>query len=312
MKKSIAVRILAFLMLIGSFSLFYTISAQAAVSAASNVAQTNAGKDSITVTWAPSKNASEYHIYCKEWEASEYTLAGVTTGTEYTITGLKDGTKYYVQVKASDGTEESYGASVYNAVTLPSQVTGLRQERWWYFAHSLDLKWDKKSGVRGYEVTLSNSKGKVLRSQNAYAYASGTTLYNLKDSVYTIKVRAYTAYNNNTYYSSYSSINCIPQARINKIQIKNKKLTFNWKKVDGATGYQIYVSMKPKKGYKLAKTVGKKTAGCTLAKIKGKKINPKKTYYVYVKTICKKGKKKGTSGALYYWSSKTGKYDYLS
>ena len=169
MKKSIAVRILAFLMLIGGFSLFYTISAQAAVSAASNVAQTNAGKDSITVTWAPSKNASEYHIYCKEWEASEYTLAGVTTGTEYTITGLKDGTKYYVQVKASDGTEESYGVSVYNAVTLPSQVTGLRQERWWYFAHSLDLKWDKKSGVTGYEVTLSNSKGKVLRSQNAYA-----------------------------------------------------------------------------------------------------------------------------------------------
>lgn len=310
MKKSITIRLLAFCLLIGGLCFVKAAPAQASISGVTNLKQTGAAKNSITVSWTPVKDAVTYNVYYKEAGAdSDYRLSGSTANSVYTLQGLQDGVKYYVQVKASDGTDESYGKTLYDAITLPDQIQGLRQDRWYYLLHILDVKWERKSGVSGYEVSLSNSKGKVLQKKDV-TYASAS-FNQVMDSVYTVKVRAYTMYQNVKHYSSYSQINCIPQARITKLKIKGGKLAVNWKKVDGATGYRIYVSNKSKSGYKLVKTLGKKKGSCTLAKIKGKKIKSKKAYYVYVQTICNKGNNKGTSGALYYWSTKSSGYGYL-
>lgn len=299
-------------MLIGVVSVIKTTPVWAAyVSAVTDLKQTAAAKNSITVEWTPSENAVEYSVYYKDnLTDKEYRLSGKTTDSKYTITGLRDGVEYYVQVKASDGTSESSPRSIYDAVTLPDQLEGLHQERWYYFIHILDIKWNRKSGVTGYEVSLSNSKGKTLQKKDVTV--ASASFKDVKDSVYTVTVRAYTIYQNTRYYSSYSSINCIPQARISKLKLTGGKLKINWKKVDGATGYKIFVSTSPNKGYKPAKTVGKKKGSCTLAKVKKQKIKSKKTYYVYVQTICNKGKSKGTSGALYYWSTKNSSYGYLT
>ena len=312
MKKKIAVRLLMFFMLVGGVSFLKTAPILAAyVSSVADLKQTGAAKNSITIEWSPSEEAVEYHVYYKDnLTEKEYRLSGKTADTKYTITGLKDGITYNVQVKAFDGTTESSPRTIYDAVTLPDRIEGLQQDRWYYFLHVLDIKWNRKSGVSGYEVSLSDSKGKVLQKKDVST--ASVSFNNLKDSVYTIAVRAYTVYQNNKYYSAYSSINCIPQARISKLKLKGGKLTMNWKKVDGATGYKIYVSTKPNKGYKLAKTVGKKKSSCTIAKIKKTKIKSKKTYYVYVQTVCNKGKNKGTSGALYYWSTKNSSFGYLN
>ncbi len=258
MKKKIAVRLLMFLMLVGGVSFLKTAPILAAyVSSVADLKQTGAAKNSITIEWSPSEKAVEYHVYYKDnLTEKEYRLSGKTADTKYTITGLKDGITYNVQVKAFDGTTESSPRTIYDAVTLPDRIEGLQQDRWYYFLHVLDIKWNRKSGVSGYEVSLSDSKGKVLQKKDVST--ASVSFNNLKDSVYTIAVRAYTVYQNNKYYSAYSSINCIPQARISKLKLKGGKLTMNWKKVDGATGYKIYVSTKPNKGYKLAKTVGKK------------------------------------------------------
>lgn len=312
MKKIIAIRALAFLMLIGGVSVLKTAPVQAAyVSPVTNAKQTVAAKNSVTLEWSPSEDAVEYRVYFKDaMDDKEYRLSGKTSDSRYTLTGLKDGVKYNVQIKAFDGAAESSPRTVYDVITLPDKLEGLQQERWYYFIHILDIKWDRKTGVSGYEVSLSNSKGKILQKKDVKT--ASVSFNNMKDSVYTVNVRAYTDYQNARHYSSYSSINCIPQARINRLKIKNGKLTLDWKKVEGATGYKIYVSNKPASGYKLAKTVGKKKKSCTLTKIKKKKINSKKKYYVYVETVCNKGKNKGTSGALYYWSTKDGKFRYLT
>ena len=60
-----------------------------------------------------------------------------------------------------------------------------------------------------------------------------------------------------------------------------------------------------KKGYKKVKSVGKNTTKLTIRKFKGKKINPKKTYYMYVETKKKNGSKVNKSGRLYYWNTKS-------
>ena len=307
MKKNRVAKAMAFFLLAGILTVLKISVAEAAyLSSVSDLKQTNAAKNAVTVSWSPVEEATEYLVYYREIGASDYTYSGKTSNTTYALAGLKDGTKYYVQVKASDGTKESIGRTLYDVVTLPDKVDGLRQKGWYYFIHSLEIEWEKKSGVSGCELSLCNSKGKTVQKKNV-AYGSSTSFSDVKDSVYTIQARLYTVFNGQKHYSETGSIHCIPQARISKIKISGKKLSLAWKKIDGATGYKVYISTKKDKGYKLVKSLKKKSVKCTITKIKGKKINPKKTYYVYVKTICKKG----TSGALYYWSTKNGKFGYL-
>lgn len=311
MKKRATLRLMIFLMLVGGAFLSKASPVPAAyVSAVTGLAQSGAGKDSVTLTWTPAEGAAEYRVYYKEAASdSDFVLSGATAGASYTIKGLKDGVKYFARVKSFDGERESASAALYDVVTLPAKIEGLKQESWYYFVHVLNLKWERKSGVSGYEVILADSKGKKLKKKNV-SYPS-VSFEKLKDSVYTVKVRAYTDFQNRRHYSAYSSVNCIPQARISKLKIKGGKLSMSWNKVSGATGYKIYVSTKEKKGYKLVKTLGKSKKSFALSKFKGKKINPKKTYYAYVQTVCKKGKKKGTSGVLYYWSTKNNSFGYL-
>ena len=95
------------------------------------------------------------------------------------------------------------------------------------------------------------------------------------------------------------------------IKVKKGSLSFQWGKVGGASGYDVYISTKPKKGYKKVKSVGKNTTKLTIRKFKGKKINPKKTYYMYVETKKKNGSKVNKSGRLYYWNTKSKNFGYF-
>ncbi len=313
MKKNRIVKTLAFVLLAGVLTVLKAGGAQAAgyVPAVSDLKQTAAAKDAITVAWGPSNGAVEYHVSYKELgESGDYILAGKTAEMQYTLSGLKDGTKYYIQVKASDGTKESIGKTLYDAVTIPDQMEGLRQKSWYYFIHKLEIEWTAKSGVSGYEVSLCDKKGKELQKKEI-TYGSSTFFDKVKDNVYTVQARAYTLFGGQKNYSSTGVIHCIPQARISKMKLSGGTLSLSWKKVDGATGYKIYMSEKSNKGYKSVKSLKAKSTRATIGKWKGKKLNSKKTYYVYVETICNKGKIRGTSGALYAWSTKTNKYVYL-
>ncbi|MEI3228307.1 MAG: hypothetical protein V8S28_01310 [Lachnospiraceae bacterium] len=84
---------------------------------------------------------------------------------------------------------------------------------------------------------------------------------------------------------------------------KNKKsFKLTWHKLKGATGYEVWCSTKPRSGYKKVKTLGKNTTSYTVKKVKGKRVNTKRTYYYYIKTKC--GNK--ISDVYYAWSTKKG------
>ena len=135
----------------------------------------------------------------------------------------------------------------------------------------------------------------------------------MKDEVYTVTIQAFKTVNGKTYATPKAKIQCFNQARIKETSIKVKKgsLSFQWGKVGGASGYDVYISTKPKKGYKKVKSVGKNTTKLTIRKFKGKKINPKKTYYMYVETKKKNGSKVNKSGRLYYWNTKSKNFGYF-
>ena len=282
----------------------------------SSVQQTGADKHAVTVTWTPVSDATSYNVYYADYSKgydAEYVLAGSTADTSYTITGLDDGSKYDVKVAPVNATGEGYGKSCYDdVITLPDSLSYLKQTKWWYFIHQLDVEWEKQNAVDGYEVVLYDNNGKKVSKQiltGSYSYY--TTFKNMKHKVYTVQARSYKVWNGTKYYSSWSKIYCLNQARITSAKVSGNKLNIKWGKVAGATSYEVYVSTKPKSGYKKVATVSKNKSSYTVKKVKGKKISSKKTYYVYVKTVCKKGKTKNTSGALYYWNTKSNGFGYL-
>lgn len=272
------------------------------------VTQTDAQKTSMTVTWSAERNAVSYNVYMKEYGSdAEYALVGSTGELAYTISGLKPATKYSVNVKAvrADGSE-GYGYTLSQAVTIPDKLTGLKQERWYYFLEQMNVQWDKQSAADGFEVKLYDNKGKLKKSAKVGGYSSSTSFPVKNNVVYKVRARSFTTFNGKKYYSSWGTIYCLNQPMLSKVKVSGNKLEVKWKKTNGATQYKVYVSTKMNNGYKKVATVSKNKSSCTVKKFSGKKFSSKKTYYVYVEAICNKGGTKNTSSSLYCWNTKRG------
>lgn len=84
------------------------------------------------------------------------------------------------------------------------------------------------------------------------------------------------------------------KTKITAIQKKNGKITIKWKKVSGASGYEVWYSAKKKSGYK--KLTVKKVQKVTVKT--GKKLKKGKTWYLKVRSY------KVTGGTKVYskWS----------
>ena len=310
--KTIRILITALMFLTGT--LVITSGAQAADSryyvSMEAPAQTQYGTDNAVISWKlsyiSSSNTTEtagYNIYLGE-DYGSTKLFAKTPNTFYKLTGLEDGKKYYVKVEpyAADGSIGS-GRSL-TIETMPARVKNFRQERWWYFINMLEVAWDRIETADTVNISLYNSKGKKVQSKILSPSSSSVSFSKMKDEVYTVKIQASRTINGNTWQTPVSTIQCFNQARISSAKVSKKKLTVKWKKVGGATGYDIYVSTKQKSGYKKLKSVGKNTTKATFSKFKGKSFNPKKTYYIYIETKKKNGKRIDKSGRLYYWNTK--------
>jgi hypothetical protein len=280
--------------------------------------QTAQTQNSITIAWSAEEDAVNYKVYIKESTASNDPTLLTTlksSQTSYTINNLKPGTEYYVIIKydyeSYSGKIIEYTGSSEYVKTLPGKVTGLKQDRWYYFALSFYAVWDKQSGADGYEYKVLDSKGKV-KAAETLSYM-GFSVNKISNSmIYTGQVRAFSTINGKNIYGEWSDqAYFFTQPRIKKSKVSKNTLTVKWGKVSGATGYDIYVSTKPTTGYKKVKSVGKKASSVKIKKFKKKKISGKKKYYVYVATKKKVGNRTYTSGRLYYWNTKNTVFGYF-
>lgn len=285
----------------------------------SSLTQTEWATNAATVTWQLGYESSintmktaGYNIYLGE-DYQNYTLVGKSTTTSYRLTGLADGKEYSVRIEpyGEDGSVGSYQRITVE--TMPAQVKNFQQDVWWFFIKKLQVKWDRIDTADKIIVTLYNSKGKkVGKAQTLSGSSTSASFSNMKDAVYTVKIQAFRTAGGKTWQTPVASIQCFNQARISSAKVSGKKLTVKWGKVTGATGYDVYVSTKPKTGYKKVKSVGAGTTKVTISKLGKKSFSSKKTYYVYVETKKKNGKKVNKSGHLYYWNTKNTAYGYLN
>lgn len=289
------------------------MAAQPAKAYAASVNQISATANSITVSWEdPSANTPSYTTtgYKVLWGKSNSEIIGTVDNglkTSYTISGLQPGNKYYIKIEcnrknASTGTPIStpYTYSSFNCATRVVKPTGVKQVKWYYYNKNVEFSWNKQDAATSVEWKVCKaSNGKKVEGGTVSAYRTSDTASKISNNVvYTAQVRVKDAYGWSPW-SDKAYLFTQPMLLDSKTKATNGKLNIAWGKINGATGYTVYLSTKEKSGYKKLATLKSTKTKYVVKKFKGKKISKSKTYYVYVVANKKVGKKTYTSGKLY-------------
>ena len=163
------------------------------------------------------------------------------------------------------------------------------------------VTWAKVTGAQKYDVyrsTKAASGYKKVGTVTATSYTDkkasvGKTFY-----YKVVAVGKTTA--ENSVQSASGKVAIMKKAAVTLKRATKGRIKVNWKKVSGATGYQVYVSTKKASGYKKTATITKaSTKTRTIAKIGKKNLKVGQRYYVKVRAI----KKINGKNVLGQWSA---------
>lgn len=213
-------------------------------------------------------------------------------GTDYTVLHVdnKNPGKASVVIK---GKGNFTGTQTVNYSIVVPKVTGVKVSS--YTNTSITFSWKQNKVVNGYEIYNSKNKRVARVTKNSTVKA---TVSKLKaGSTGTFKVRAYVI-RGQYYYSDFVSIKASTAPKATSITSltsnKPKQVTIKWKKIKGATQYQVYRSTSINGKYKKIGTT-KKTS------YTDKKATNGKTYCYKIR-VCKK------VGSKTYYSYSAVKY----
>ncbi|RKJ63391.1 hypothetical protein D7Y06_14900 [Roseburia sp. 1XD42-69] len=170
---------------------------------------------------------------------------------------------------------------------ISASVTGKQQVK---------LSWSGVSNASGYEIYRAVGKGgkytllKTIANGNTQSYTDKNVTLG---KTYSYKVRGYYADGGGTLYSDFSSKKTVKVAlakvKISKAKsLSSKRVQIVWKKVSGASGYEVYRSKTKNGKYKKIGTL----KSWNKVSFTDKKVSRKKTYYYKVRAYKKvRGKK---------------------
>jgi len=172
-----------------------------------------------------------------------------------------------------------YGKKVTVPITItpatPENVKASSQK-----TTSLKLSWSKVPEATGYRIYQYNTKTKKYK-KIATTKGKSYTVKKLKaGTTYKFKVVAYKNVGKKQYTSSYSKVLTTATKpttpKISRLTTKSKKATVQWKKISGASGYEVYMATSKKGKYSKVKTV---TKGTTVKYTKSSLKKNKKYYF---------------------------------
>lgn len=268
-----------------------------------NLRQTGADSNSVTVAWNALAGAQSYTVY-KYNSYDNYTPVATTTATSLKIGNLSPSFKadYFVIANAKNATCFTATSSQYirrEMRTAPAKVALIALQDYWTYSKTADYRWSGVNNADGYQYQILSSKGKAIYT-NTTTGTSGSVSPFKRGQFTKARVRAYIKVGNGYVYGPWSgySYNAVSSKVTAKRSKNKKKITVKWKKVTGASGYNVYVSTKSNSGFKKCKTVSKKKSSYTITKYGKKKLSKKKKYYVKVEYLTKVGKKTVKSGII--------------
>ncbi|MCD7840409.1 MAG: fibronectin type III domain-containing protein [Erysipelotrichaceae bacterium] len=285
----------------------YTITVQAITSDATYTVATKSfttkkttsiTTSAITTTTAKYKFATisnngitSYKVTLKDSSGNTVkTVNPASSNTTLSFTGLTANKTYTITVTAitSDATytvaTKSFTTKKTTSITTSSITSSSAKYK---FTSITD------NGIKSYKVVVKNSSGKTIKTINS---AKGNTTYSLsglsQNTKYTITVTATTS--DATYTVATKTFTTLPTVAKVSASTKagNEMALVSWKKISGASGYQVYRSTSKNGTYTNVKTI---TSGSTTS-YTNYLLTANKTYYYKVRAY------KTVNGAKVYGS----------
>ena len=251
---------------------------------------------SIKISWPAVKKANGYEI--KYWEdGSLTTKTKCVKQTSVNLTKLKPDTLYKISVSPYRDSG-SYKAAIVAQTTAIYTLSKVSDFAVTYAGYnSFTFGWERVFGATGYDIQVTSYKDSNFKHPlyKRSVDLTGSTFFasssKFSGRFCLARIRAYKKMSNGKLAKSgWTKIYCGGTSKRVNARISGKALKIDWKKVDGATGYNIYVSNDYSNGYKKVATVNSKTTKCTLKKFNKKPLSKKKNYYVRVEPVRKEKK----------------------
>ena len=252
-----------------------------------NVITKPSGYGCNTITWSPVYGATYYEVRRSLESNGEFRTNKSTYTNSLEEKNLSPGLTYYYKVRAVtflDGRKVYGEASEIVPFTVALSQPKISVSPSSY--NSNKISWEKVQLASGYEIYMSKNKGgayskiKTITSGNTLNYKN-TNLTTGKTYYY--KVKAYRTVNGKKVYGKYSSIvsgtPSLSKPSVSLSSSTTKKVNVKWKKVLGASGYEIYRATSKGGSYSKVKTI---TKGSTTS-YANSNLSSKKTYYYKVK-----------------------------
>lgn len=239
-----------------------------------------AAYNQITISWKNVSSATGYEVYRSASKSGTYTKMSSTTALSYADKTVTTGTTYYYKVKAYNKTVYGNYSSVVSAKTAIGKTTAAVKSAAY---NQLKISWKKVSGATNYEVWRATSKNGAYKQVKSTTSTSYTDKSATTGKTYYYKIKSYRKVSGKTVSETFSAVvsgKAVPtKTTVSLTKKTSTQLTVKWKKVTGASGYQIQYSTKKTSGYKTMPAI-KKGSITSYTKAGLKKGN---TYYVKVR-----------------------------
>lgn len=202
------------------------------------------------IYWEKVKNASGYRVYRKKAGDTSWTrIAEVQSDvSSYIDSKAVPGQTYFYTVRAKTVLNGKTIWSTYDRKGLQAEASlgqpVLKSAKATAY-NKIQLEWNKVSGATGYRVYRKETGGKWKSSaylkSSELSYTDSTAIPTV---VYSYTVRAYRKIDGKNYYGGYNSKGISIATKLSggylvSIKTQNGTQTIQWKKVNGASGYQL-------------------------------------------------------------------------
>lgn len=252
--------------------------------------------DAVTLAWSKVQGADTYQVsYWEPGKASSTTVGPVDVGnvSSYVAKGLKKETVYHFVVysakylASSNKPTLSLKSASIETATAPGKLGVGDVEFSTTKSGYCSLNFKNLSGLYETEIRLYDYENNFLGSYRGDNLAASIKTDKIKENCfYSVRVSACHKNSDDSYTNGEWSENFYFATSMTtpKVSQKSGRISAKWVAVQGAQSYDVYISTKPSKGYKLVKTVNKLSA--SISKCGSARLKSKKTYYVKVKAQC--------------------------
>lgn len=260
---------------------------------------------SVLLEWKKVAGATGYQLYRSSGEENKFKVIAVTAKPAYEDKTATAGETYSYRVRAVREVEgktvkAKLSAAVQASLNMPQvQIESCEEVDF----RSANLTWAQAEGVSGYYIYRSVKedgsyhKIKTIADNSTLSYTDKKIVPGKK---FYYKICPYVQAADKTVTAGELSEAVSVQTQMNapqlvsvKTNVENRSLALEWEKAEGATGYRIYRSSFPDKGFQKITDI----ANGSYVGYEDRAVTPGATYYYKLKAIYANSSYKGLSAA---------------